>query len=261
MIDSCDLLVASCDSYLAAARITLGQIEALGIGGIFPVTVALGDERPRFRAARVVNRLQPGTWSSELGEALGQLQRDYVLLWLDDFVPIAVPSLEKLENVVRWAIASEAEYLRLNPTPRGQGPLLAPGVRRIPQGAIYRTSTILSVWRREVLMDLLKKEESAWQFELVGAERSDRFPRFFAHDEELVSCVNLIIKGRVDPRAERTLVARGVSLDDLKARRMTWSEVAAFRMKGVRASLLRLIPWRLRRWLRSLFDTDLKTRR
>jgi hypothetical protein len=109
-----------------------------------------------------------------------------------------------------------------------------------------------------VLLDLLDRSESAWQFELVGAARSDRFDGFFASDRTLVTFVNLVIKGLVDPRAERVLVRRGISVDEVARARMNSGQLAALRLKEARSLVLRALPWQLRRWARGRFSTNVR---
>ncbi len=36
----------------------------------------------------------------------------------------------------------------------------------VSKGTIYRTATVLSVWKKDILLDLLKVGESAWDFEV-----------------------------------------------------------------------------------------------
>lgn len=256
MISDCDLLVFASDKYLAEAQITMGQLRALQVTALLPLHLALGDSSPVLDGVRVHNRRQPGTWSSEVGDALLQLEKAYVLMWPDDFVPLALASLERLETLVRWAIDQGVNYLRLNPEPPGDGARLPVGVREIPPASLYRTSLPFSLWRRTVLLDLLDAAESAWQFELVGAARSDRYDRFFASERAVVTFVNLVNKGLVDPRAERALVARGIRVDEVARPRMTTGQLTALRLKEIRSFGLRAVPWQWRRWARNRFSTN-----
>ena len=256
MIPDCDLLVFSSDKYLAEARVTMGQLRTLRVTTLLPLHLALGDSTPVLDGVAVHNRRQPGTWSSEIGEALRQLDNAYVLMWPDDFVPLALESLERLETLVRWAIDWGVNYLRLNPEPAGDGARLPVGVREIPPASLYRTSLPFSLWRRTVLLDLLDPAESAWQFELVGTARSDRYDRFFASERAVVTFVNLVNKGLVDPRAERALRQRGIAVDEVARPRMSARQLTALRLKEIRSLGLRAIPWQWRRWARNRFSTN-----
>ena len=260
MISDCSLLVCSTDRYLAAARITIAQLQRLGISAMMDAYLTQGEGTPVIEGITVINRKSIGTWSSELLDALSALKTDYILLWLDDLIPTNIPSLATIETRINWAIKHRVSYLRLNPTPAGNGEVVAPGIRRVPPGSLYRTSTILSVWRREVLMALLDPTESAWQFELIGSKRSDAHRDFFAPDTASVQVVNLLVKGFVDPRAERILSASGIDVQGVSQKRLTASEVVSLWVRERRSVALRVVPWQFRRWLRQLFPTNLKVR-
>ena len=256
VVEGCDLLVSSADKCLAEAEITIGQLKRLGVSSLFDCHLLLGERKPDIEGFRVLNRRVPGTWSSELRDGLLQLHKPYVLLWLDDFTPLDVAPLPLIQQTISRFIQCEGNYLRLNPTPAGHGAELFPGVREILPGEIYRTSTVYSVWRRDLLLALLNDAETAWQFEFVGSVRSDSHLRFYASTRRLVSFVNLVIKGLVDPRAELTLKARGVRVEGIKRPRMNRTQLARQRLLDTRARVLSLLPWRIRRALRNGFSTN-----
>ena len=259
MIEACDLLVCSTDRFLPEAQITINQLKRLGIASLFDCHLLLGELLPEINGFPVLNRRKAGTWSSELRDGLLQLNKPYVLLWLDDFPPLARAPIPVLEAVLQAHIQGGGNYLRLNPTPRGHGREVWPGIREILPGEYYRTSTIMALWRREVLLDLLENRESAWQFELVGSARSDSYGGFFASDNQMVDCVNIVVKGLVDPRAERRLESCGISLDGVKRRRMNWWELNILRLKECRSAVLKCLPWTLQGRIRNAFATDFKT--
>src|SRR5712664_2666661 len=87
-IDDCDLLVCSTDKFVAESMVTIGQLKRLGIASMFRCFLLLGDLNPETEGFNVLNRHAAGSWSSELRDGLKQLERPYVLLWLDDFVPL-----------------------------------------------------------------------------------------------------------------------------------------------------------------------------
>jgi hypothetical protein len=92
-----------------------------------------------------------------------------------------------------------AVYLRLMGNPN---PDLAdakwPDIGTIRKGAPYRTSLQAAFWDRLALLDLLRDNETAWQFELSGSRRSDRLAAPF-----------LSVYDRVFPIPYRQTVRRG----------------------------------------------------
>jgi hypothetical protein len=195
-----------------------------------------------------------------LRDGLLQLRKPYVFLWLDDLVPLRMDHLATIKVLISRLISCQGNYLRVNPSPPAHGHEVLPGMREIRPGEIYRTATVYSVWRRETLLSLLRSEETAWQFEFAGSARSDSLGGFYASTRELVPFVNLVVKGLVDPCAERTLLSEGVQLWTLKRPRMNAIQLAGHRIRGARARALTLVPWQVRRALRNQFSTNPKTR-
>lgn len=255
----CDLLITSTDVFLPEALLTIGQLEKLGFTQRFSCHLMMGEQRPVITNVRLLNRLKKGTWSSELREALLQLQKPFVLLWLDDFIPLSSLPLSQIIEMVDSFIAKDGNYLRLNPSPPGNGQISFKAAREILPGEIYRASTIYAIWRREVLLSLLDDKESAWQFEFSGSRRSDRYRGFYSSDVVNIDCINLVIKGLMDPRAEKKLISNGISTAGILRKRMSKQRVIYLQFLEFRSLLLNLLPWKWRAYVRGFFSTDLKT--
>jgi hypothetical protein len=255
MIKNCDLLVTSTDSFLNEALITISQLKKTGLADLFDCHLLLGDQRPVVSGFTVINRSTKGTWSSELKEALISLKKPYVVLWLDDFTPIERPSIPKIERKINHLINISGNYLRLNPTPRAMGSTNWLKLREILPGEAYRASTICSVWKRDVLLSLLDASENAWQFEVNGSYRSDRFSSFYASDETLIDVINLVVKGHLDPRAVKVLESKGISYKTILKRPMlSFLSLTYLRLKEIRSKFFNYAPWRLKRTLKKFLQ-------
>jgi len=194
---------------------------------------------------------QEGVWSANLIQALRILDTDYVLLWLDDLYLIGQVDNDRVMTLINRAINENWDYIRLNPTP---GPPVKSGeIGRLPEGDIYRASTVLAVWKRTTLRDLLDPAENPWQFECHGSIRSDRYPNFYASCLQLAPSLNCVIKGRWDPRAISTLLAAGIkpNLDQravLDARQLRLRILNEYRSRA-----LKLFPRKWQRPIRMAF--------
>ena len=62
----------------------------------------------------------------------------------------------------------------------------------------YRTAVIPSFWKKDTLLDLLKDDENAWQFEVHGSKRSERYQGFYAVRKPLIVFDHIVIKGKID---------------------------------------------------------------
>ena len=62
----------------------------------------------------------------------------------------------------------------------------------------YRTAVVPSFWRKDTLLDLLRDDESAWQFEVYGSKRSERYQGFFSVRKPFIAFDHIVIKGKID---------------------------------------------------------------
>ena len=205
----------------------------------------------------LIERSSGDCWSSDLDASLATLDSEYVLFWLDDFIPTSIDQ-HRLKSIWNWFQFVKGDYIRLNPTPKGGGSLVHDGVRIIEAGESYRASTILAIWNVKFLRSILKSGESAWQFEFSGSVRSDISNKFYACETSIIEFVNLVIKGRIEISAERKLNNIGVSTKMLDRHRMSTREYIMFNLMQMRSIIFGFIPSKLRRSLRLLFRTDLK---
>lgn len=186
------------------------------------------------------------SWSDNLLRALPHVHRDFVLLLLDDFVLTDFVPSSALLRVLEWIVKVSPNYVRLTPTP-------APNRRfndlvgEVSKGAVYRTSTIFPVWKKQVLESLLKRGESAWEFEVFGAVRSDMYGDFYAVWKPYFSAVNCVIKGKWEPGAVGKVQASGISLNLGSRPIMTQRERIVHLLKLQRSHLFGLLPAGIRR--------------
>jgi hypothetical protein len=97
---------------------------------------------------------------------------------------------------------------------------------------------VLSLWKRDVLLDLLVPGESAWEFEIAGSVRSDACEGFYATRTPRLSVINAVIQGKWEPAALARIRALGVEPDLSRRQVMT-------PLQQTRLALLRLRTWGL----------------
>jgi hypothetical protein len=202
------------------------------------------------------------SWSDSLYKGVSQLEQHYVLLFLDDLFLYDFVKTAKVLEVLNWILESGANYVRLNPSQRPDK-AFNELVGIVSKGTIYRTSTVLSVWKKEVLLDLLKPGESAWGFEIYGSVRSDSYDAFYSTWENYFTVINGVIKGKWQRRAVEKLQQLGIEIDLAKRPVMKLTETAALFFKEQRSKLLNLFPSKYRRKvknfiLRGKYNYELK---
>lgn len=192
------------------------------------------------------------TWSANLLKVLHQIPHDYVLMFLEDlFLKSDIDSV-RVQTLINRCIDNGWDYLRLNPTPGPAAPV-TDGVGPVPPGDFYRTSTVLSLWRRSALLSVLRPDESAWDFEVYGSARTDHLKAWYACSEWNLPFHNLVIKGKIDKRAYRQLQQDGTAPVTKRLFMSGWEDWV-YRMRGIRMHLVQiLIPQRARRPLQLMF--------
>ena len=254
------VLIQTVNSYSKEALLTAHQLKLLSLDSFCDIHISIDEDCKGFSPPSGINLIMRGAgqcWSSDLDVSLAALNSEYVLFWLDDFVPTAIDK-QRLRSTWQWFQSVKGDYIRLNPTPKGGGALVHDGVRIIDSGESYRASTILAIWNVAFLRSILVSGESAWQFEFHGSVRSDISDGFYACETNVVEFVNLVVKGQIVPSAERKLNELGVYTGMLDRHRMSIRQKLKFNLARLRSMIFGLIPSKLRRRLRLHFSTDLK---
>jgi len=247
------LLVVSCDKYADLWPPFFRLFFHFWPDCPFTIYLLSNNERLSLPGVNSILVGNDVSWSDNLLKAGALLPHDYLLLFIDDLFLIDYVQTEKVEEVCHWLLDAKANYVRLNPSvpPDGPGNDL---VGSVSKGTLYRASTVLSVWKREVLLSLLKPGENAWQFEGRGSLRSDRYDAFYSTRESLFPVLNGVIKGKWDRTALRRLSALGVSLDLRQRGCMTVIESSLLFLQRLRFRVLHLLPAAQRRKIKHLFQ-------
>ena len=119
------------------------------------------------------------TWSENLIDLLNQIEEDFVLFMLDDFWLKTDVDIERLgcyEQIMQRdrsigfiCLVHQLKSSKENPKSEKY-----PGLIKYGKHTPYRVTTQAGLWRRDYLLSLLRKHESAWWFEMFGSKRSRR---------------------------------------------------------------------------------------
>jgi len=243
------ILVASCDRYSDMWEPFFTLFARFWPDCPYPVYLlsnTLGSPRPEIRTLRSG---PDSAWSDCLGRGLEALWADYVFLWLDDLFLCRPVNSEELAERFDWLAGQGGHCLRLNGVPRPDR-RLEPTFGVVSPGTLYRTSTVLSMWRKQTLLDLLVPGESAWQFEIAGSVRSDAYDGFYATYGPRLEVVNTVIKGKWDRSALARVRRLGVEPDLSRRPVMTRREQFALALGRLQTGGLNRLPARWRRRVR-----------
>lgn len=213
-----------------------------------PFNVYLLSNKRGFDAHKVNNLLigEDVSWSDNLRKAALNIKEEYILLFLDDLLLCDFVKTDEVLKVFNWILQSDANYVRMNPTQPPDKPY-NDLVGIVSRGTIYRSSTVLSVWKKNILLELLKSGESAWDFEIYGTIRSDKYDGFYSTWNDYFPVINGVIKAKWQRDAVKRLESLGIKIDLEKRGIMTRKETTLLRLKEIRSMVLNLFPPKYRR--------------
>ena len=154
------------------------------------------------------------SWSDNILKCLNQIDSKYVMFCFDDCFWKKEIDNDLFNSLVQECVDRNWEYLRLHPTPRSRN-IIDEKFSRIEPGSKYRASLLFAIFRKDVLIKLLQKEETAWDFEKKGSVRSDKFDSFYQINFDLFPYYNLLIKSELEPFAMQRILKQGIDLSDL----------------------------------------------
>jgi hypothetical protein len=208
-----------------------------------PFKIHLAANSRSFAHSAVVT-LQSGAdtdWSSSVRRSIEQVEQDFVLLFYDDaFLTRPVPTRRVFDHF-EWLVSHRANYLRMRPLPRPDL-RVDDEVGLIQPGSPYRTSLFASIWRKQVLVDLLKDGETAWDFELQGLVRADSYDGFYSTYTHVFSYLHGVEKGQWLPWTVRYLRKQGIAADTRARSVMSLAEATRYVSRLPAGYALRLVP-------------------
>jgi len=154
------------------------------------------------------------SWSNNILLALKQINEKYIMLMLEDLFINKKFTMHLLENYFSVFAKENMDYLKLvtgDPGPEKRN--VFPNIGKCGTNDYYRTSTVMSIWKKTVLQNLLKSDENAWEFEYYGSIRSSKYEKWYNCQTDVFTFDNLVIKGKIEPHALDNINKRGVIIE------------------------------------------------
>jgi len=143
------------------------------------------------------------TWAQILINTLNKIETELVLIFMDDFfIQKTVDSnrIDELSRLMEKDDSIDAIYLTVNGPPGCSKKSNHQGLLMVDQFSDYKVSMQAGLWRKEVILSLLNKNENAWMFELFGSKRAHlkkvNFLRVATSIDSPINYLNGIIKGQ-----------------------------------------------------------------
>ena len=249
---TCAILIVSCDKYKDLWGPCITLLRRFWNDCPYPIYLLSNSAKADFPDVCPIVTGNDDSWSDNLLYALQTLPHEYVLLYIEDLFLIDNVHSAKVSALIQRCMNAEWNYLRLNPTPKGDS-FLDSDISIISPGSVYRSSVVFSVWKKNILLKLLQQGESAWDFEEYGTERTDEFNHFYAANHTLIPACNTVIKGVWDRQALKKIQELGIQPDLSQRRSMTTIEMLKWKLKQLRSLLFHLFPNGSKRFIRSIF--------
>lgn len=174
------ILITSCDAFEDCWGPYAHGLHKYWPDCPFPVFLITNDKTfsdPSIKSLRI----KPDRgWARNLRHAMDAVDAEILLYTHEDFWLSAPVDTAEILDFVGHVAADRADYIRLYPAPAPDEPFAAdPRLGVLADNAPYRTSLQAALWRKSVLQDLLRDDESCWGFELDGTPRSRRYAERF----------------------------------------------------------------------------------
>jgi len=200
---------------------------------IYLTTNHIEFESKLFNSLKIGNEL---SWSDNLIKSLNKIEENYVLLTFDDlFLKSQIDNLQ-IKELMQYAIAHDFNYLQFYRS-ISLGKRINKILFKKAKGTKYKNSTIWSFWKKEVLLELLQKDENAWEFEANGNIRSYKYKDFYSTRRNVIPFVNGIVKGIWNPLAKKKLKQLGFSISDNRST-LGFLNTVKYKMRDLQFDLL-----------------------
>lgn len=140
------------------------------------------------------------SWSYCLKKALENLDQmgyKYVIPAFDDLLLISPVDTNKVNSAISAFIKLDGNCLRfINskcPKIKKNGTLFGEIYNYVP----YRLTLGFAIWNLHTLLSLININESAWEFEKIGCERSFSYDKFYCTYKDYFHFINLIVKRKL----------------------------------------------------------------
>lgn len=197
-------------------------------------------------------------WSSNMIVALKEIDTEYVLILLDDVFISKKVNNTLFKKICNDFISMRGNYLKFLAHPRSNKRTNSNFFNALPSGTLYRSTAVFALWNRNVLLEILKEGENAWEFESRGSIRSDSYENFFVIKSNFFEYIHSVVRGKFLYSAWKEIKINEPHLIDLIARPIN-SRIFEFKqtLTVLRHNLFYfLIPLQYRRIIRRVFKSN-----
>jgi len=206
------VVILSCDKYFDTWEKVLYSFDKYWGHSKYPIYITTNNKKVKHGKIICLNIGDDISWSSNLQLALNKINEKYVILWLDDVFLNNYVSQEYIEKDINWFLLNDIDYLRL----RNDGFKLNRNKDKyecISNDDPYRNSIFCTLWKKNVLQDVLVADENAWQFEFRGSIRSMKYKKYYTVSTTRFNYLHAIEKGIWMRKAVKWIYKNDLNVD------------------------------------------------
>lgn len=243
------LIIVSCDRYADVWPAFFALFWRFWSDCPYPVYLGTNSLVHEDRRVHTVLTGDDRSWAENTRKLVEQVGSPYLLMMLEDFFlrrPVATEEVERCFHALKKVGGG---YLRLKPFPKpDQRVPDFPEIGEIKRGAPYRSALQAAIWRKDVLLNMLRDGENAWDMELLGSRRSDSLTTAFYSTWQPVLVYEAgVTKGKWLRWAYRLCKGLNVPVDLSKRPLMSSREYCRWLLRGRVNALIEQVPWERRR--------------
>ena len=163
-----------------------------------------------------INKGEDISFSKSLISYLEELDDEYIILMLDDFMITDYVNLDLINKAFKFIEENRGVYLRLVPNPAGDIKVdrnfsLIDVKGKVP----YITSLQMAIWDRKFLIELLSHDFSPWEFETKAGKTKKALKesdKFFCVNYPFIKYTHYVEKGKFFPWVKEVIEKENLKL-------------------------------------------------
>jgi hypothetical protein len=171
---SAAIVVSSCDPFFDAWRPFAHFFHKFWADCPFPVFLIVNELDPRSSWIRPIRVGPDRTWGRTLIKALRQISQPHIIYFQEDYFLTSRPNEKLMAEDLAYAFENDVDSFSFRARSKREPnfEFLNERFGVVPDDSDGRTRCQATLWKREVLLSVLREEESVWEFEARASPRT-----------------------------------------------------------------------------------------
>jgi hypothetical protein len=249
--DNLSIVVLSFDGYKDVWPYFFSAFNKFWPNCKYPVYLVNNKINAEYKNVRNIQTGIEINWCTRAREAIKQIQSDYILLLLEDYLIGTKVENSRVDQLMDFIIHNRVDYFRLTNIPKKRSKKYSKdNIYPINGNEEYGINLQASIWRKDFFLKVLDDiDGSAWEFEtklLLETRNGSNLPLngCFVSTENIIDIHNGILKGKWFPSTIRYFKSKGITINYEGRGKLSLKEVIRY---NVRFHLRENMPYGLRK--------------